>query len=184
MKRLRWLGAIFGAVLLVTWFVLPGIVEGRNNRVLYAPPYKASAAAEALHERQLVADLHADSLLWGRNLLRHSTTGHVDLPRLVEGNVAIQAFTVVTTAPSKININQNSDSSDLIRYIARFEGWPPRTWISPKQRALYQAQRLYKFAAESNGGLVIIKSQSDLRQVRSEERRGGKEGRTRGAPDH
>src|SRR5258708_5341643 len=137
MKRLRWVAAGFVAALLIAWFVLPGIVEGRNNRVLHPPPYKASAAAEALHRRLLVADLHADSLLWGRNLLRRSTTGHVDLPRLVEGNVAIQAFTVVTTAPSKININRNADSSNLIQHIARLESWQPRTWSSRKQLALF-----------------------------------------------
>jgi len=164
MKRLRWVAAGFVAALMIAWFALPGIVEGRNNRVLHPPPYQASAAAEALHGRLLVADLHADSLLWGRNLLHRGTTGHVDLPRLVEGNVAIQAFTVVTTAPSKININRNSDSSDLIQHIARFEGWPPRTWTSTKQRALYQAQRLHKFVAGSNGKLVIIQSRSDLRE--------------------
>ncbi len=164
MKRLRWVIAGFVAALLIAWFVLPGIVEGRNNRVLHPPPYQGSAAAVALHQQLLVADLHADSLLWGRNLLRRSATGHVDLPRLVEGNVAIQAFTVVTTAPSKININRNSDSSDLIQHIARLEGWPQRTWNSPKQRALYQAQRLHKFAAGSNGELIIIKSRSDLRE--------------------
>jgi microsomal dipeptidase-like Zn-dependent dipeptidase len=164
MKRLRWVATGFAAALLIAWLVLPGIVERRNNRVLHSVAYKILADATALHQRLLVADLHADSLLWGRNLLRHSTTGHIDLPRLVEGNVAIQAFTVVTTAPSKININQNADSSDLIQHIARFEGWPPRTWNSPKQRALYQAQRLHEFAAGSNGGLVIIKSRTDLRQ--------------------
>ena len=81
---------------------------------------------------------------WGRNLLRRSARGHIDIPRLAEGNVSIQAFTVVTTAPRNLNIYQNSDSTDLVRYIAIFEGWPPRTWNSPKQRALYQAERLRK----------------------------------------
>src|SRR5882757_10060947 len=164
MKRLRWVAVGFGIALLAAWVVLPRIVEGRNNRLMRPPPYKASSAAVALHEKLLVADLHADSLLWGRNLLHRGTTGHVDLPRLAEGNVAIQAFTVVTTAPSKININRNSDSSDLIQHIARFEGWPPRTWNSPKQRALYQAKQLHKFVAGSNGELLIIKSRSDLQQ--------------------
>jgi membrane dipeptidase len=164
MKRLRWVALMVLAVLVVAWFALPGIVERRNNNVLKLPPYAASPPAETLHRKLLVADLHADSLFWGRNLLRRSSTGHVDVPRLAEGNVAIQAFTVVTTAPRHLNIVRNSDSSDLVRYWAMADGWPPSTWNSPKQRALYQAQRLHKFAAESEGALVIIKSRSDLRQ--------------------
>jgi membrane dipeptidase len=129
-------------------------------RLLTSHPLKA----EDLHRKLLVADLHADSLLWGRNLLRHSARGHVDTPRLAEGNVAIQAFTVVTTSPRKLNIYQNSDSSDMVHYLAMLEGWPPRTWNSPEQRALYQAERLQKFAAQSNGALVIIRSRSDLQR--------------------
>src|SRR5258707_10758017 len=164
MKRLRWVAAVFAAVLVIAWFVLPRMVENRSNRVLHAVPYRASAAAEALHKRLLITDFHADSLFWGRNLLRRSTVGHVDLPRLVEGNVAIQAFTVVTRGPRHLNINQNSDSSDLVRYWAIADAWPPRTWNSPKQRALYQARRLYEFETRAKGGLVIIQSRSDLQK--------------------
>src|SRR5258706_3401940 len=62
----------------------------------------------AVHRRMLVADMHADSLLLGRDLLERSSVGHVDLPRLREGNVAVQAFTVATQAPSNINIDHAS----------------------------------------------------------------------------
>jgi membrane dipeptidase len=163
MKRLRWF-ILLVAVLVVAWLLLPGIVERRFNRTLHAPPYQPSAQAQALHRTLTVADLHGDSLLWGRNLLRRSSRGHIDLPRLAEGNVSIQAFTVVTTSPRGLNIYQNSDSTDMIRYIAMFEGWPPRTWNSPKQRALYQAARLRKFADRSKGALVIIRSRTDLQK--------------------
>ena len=164
MKRLRWF-ILLVAVLAIAWLLLPGVVERRFNRTLHPPPYQPSAQARALHCTLTVADLHADSLLWGRNLLRRSSRGHIDLPRLADGNVSIQAFTVVTTSPRNLNIYQNSDSTDLIRYIAMFEGWPPRTWSSPKQRALYQASRLQKFADRSKGALVIIRSRSDLQQL-------------------
>jgi membrane dipeptidase len=162
MKRLRWL--FLPIILIVVAWLLPGIVERRFNHTLHAPPHQPSAQAEDLHRKLTVVDLHADSLLWGRNLLHRSSTGHVDVPRLAEGNVSIQAFTVVTTSPRKLNIYRNSDSSDMVRYLAIFEGWPPRTWNSPKQRALYQAERLNKFAAQSGGGLVLIRSRSDLQQ--------------------
>lgn len=120
MKRLLWLFFLVVIVLIAAWLALPGIVERRFNRTLHAPPYQPSAQAQALHRTLTVSDLHGDSLLWGRNLLRRSSRGHIDLPRLAEGNVSIQAFTVVTTAPRKLNIYQNSDSTDLISYIAIF----------------------------------------------------------------
>jgi membrane dipeptidase len=164
MKRLRWLFLLLVIILVAGWFALPGIVERRFNHTLAPPPYQPSSKAQAVHRRLTVADLHGDSLLWGRNLLRRSNRGHIDVPRLAEGNVSIQAFTVVTTSPRGLNIYQNSDSTDLIRYIAMFGGWPPRTWNSPKQRALYQAVRLNKFASQSKGALVIIRSRADLQK--------------------
>lgn len=164
MKLLTRLALIFLFVLLITWFVVPGIVEDRNNKDLNPPPYKASAPAQALHNKLIVADLHADTLLWDRNLLERGSRGHVDLPRLAEGNVAIQAFTLVTTSPRHLNIYKNSDETDMIRYLAIAQGWPPRTWNSPKQRALYEAAKLHKFAEKSEGKLVIIRTQSDLRK--------------------
>ncbi len=164
MKLLTRLALIFLFVLLIAWFVVPGIVEDRNNKDLNPPPYKASALAQALHNKLIVADLHADTLLWDRNLLERGSRGHVDLPRLAEGNVAIQAFTLVTTSPRHLNIYKNSDETDMIRYLAIAQGWPPRTWNSPKQRALYEAAKLHKFAEKSEGKLVIIRTQSDLRK--------------------
>lgn len=164
MKLLRRIAFLLLVILVAAWLLLPGIVERRFNRTLRAPPYQPSAQAQALHRRLTVADLHGDSLLWGRNLLRRSNRGHIDLPRLADGNVSIQAFTVVTTSPRGLNIYQNSDSTDMVRYIAMFEGWPPRTWNSPKQRAIYQAARLQKFADQSNGALVIVRSRSDLQK--------------------
>ncbi|HEX2329236.1 MAG TPA: membrane dipeptidase [Candidatus Angelobacter sp.] len=167
MKFLRRVLLVVIAVLAIAWFVLPGIVENRMNKVLNPPPYHASAAAQSLHKKLLVADLHADSLLWKRNLLERSSRGEVDLPRLQEGNVAIQAFTLVTTSPRGLNIYNNSDDTDQIQLLAIAQGWPPPTWNSPKMRALYEAAKLHKFAHESGGTLVVIQSKSDLRRFLS-----------------
>ncbi|HEY7403940.1 MAG TPA: dipeptidase [Candidatus Angelobacter sp.] len=164
MKRLRWVILLLLLVALIAWFALPGIVEHRFNKTLHAGPYPVPVEARELHRRLVVADLHADSLLWGRNLLGRSSAGHVDLPRLAEGNVAIQAFTVVTTSPRGLNIYKNSEATDNIKLIAMFEGWPPRTWNSPKQRALYQAERLRNFVRHSKGELVLIRSRKDLEE--------------------
>lgn len=162
MKFIRRAALLLLVAAVITWFLLPGIVERRNNRVTQPPPYTASAEAEALHKQLRVADLHADTLQWGRNLLHRSSTGHVDVPRLAEGGIAVQAFTVFTTVPRGTNYERNADTSDLVRYIAMFEGWPIRTWNSPKERALYQAGRLRRFAADSHGALTLLRTRSDL----------------------
>jgi membrane dipeptidase len=164
MKRLlQWLLLIL-VIVGTAFFVVPGIVESRMNKVLNPPPYKASAAAEALHKNLIVADLHADSLLWKRDLLEHGSRGQVDLPRLAQGNVAIQAFTLVTTSPRGLNIYKNSDDTDQIKLLAIAQLWPPNTWNSPKRRAIYEASRLHDFAERSQGKLVIIKSRADLQK--------------------
>ncbi|MBZ5531208.1 MAG: membrane dipeptidase [Acidobacteriia bacterium] len=162
MRILRWVLLVVIIGLIAARMIVPGMVEDSHNKVLRPGPYRASPQAEALHKKLLVADLHADSLLWDRNLLKRSTHGHVDIPRLGEANVALQAFTIVTTAPKKLNIVRNSDDTDQIRNIALAQTWPPRTWNSPKQRAIYQAEKLEKFAASSGGKLVVIKSRADL----------------------
>lgn len=164
MKMLRWGLLVLVVLLVAARMIVPGMVENRMNKVLHAPPYKASPAAEALHRQLLVADLHADSLLWDRNLLDRSTRGHVDIPRLAEANMGLQAFTIVTTSPRGLNIDRNSDDTDQIQALAIAQTWPPRTWNSPKERAIYQAGKLEKFAAESGGKLVVIKSRSDLQK--------------------
>ena len=164
MKSLRRLLLVLVAIVGIALLVVPGIVENRMNKVLKPPPYQASAAAEELHKRLIVADLHADSLLWGRDLLKRGGRGHVDIPRLAEGNVAIQAFTLVTTSPRGLNIYRNSDDTDQITLLSIAELWPPGTWNSPKQRAMYEAARLHHFAEKSNGKLVIIQSRADLQQ--------------------
>lgn len=164
MKRLRLLLLMVVAALLGIFSLVPSIVESRMNKVLKQPPYQASATAEDLHKKLIVADLHADSLLWNRNLLRQSSRGHVDLPRLQQGNVAIQAFTLVTTSPRHLNIYKNSDATDQIGLLAIAQRWPPRTWNSPKQRALYLATKLHRYADGSKGMLVVLHSRSDLQK--------------------
>jgi membrane dipeptidase len=151
---------LIGALLF--FFVLPIVVDQRLNSVVSPPPYLASEKATILHKQILVADLHADSLLWGRDLLERSSRGHVDIPRLVEANLALQVFSVVTKTPRGLNIDTNDDKSDNITLLAVAERWPITTWRSLKARALYQAARLHEMATASNGKLVLIKSRSDL----------------------
>ena len=97
---------------------LVGRAERRLCPTVEPPPYDASERARALHRALLVADLHADSLLWGRDLLQRSGQGHVDVPRLIEGNVALQVLAASTKSPRHLNIERNDDRSDDIILLA------------------------------------------------------------------
>ncbi len=141
---------------------IPQLVDQRENRVLAKPPYEASDKAFALHRQLTIADLHADSLLWGRDLLERDTDGHIDIPRLADGNVALQIFSLPTKSPRGLNIERNEDNSDTIFWLALVDRWPKATWNSLTQRALYQARRLHQFAKGSRGGFVVIESADDL----------------------
>src|SRR5205085_3161022 len=109
---------------LALFFVVPAAFERRVNGTRQSPPYVASERARQLHRTLLVADLHADSLFWDRDLLERAGRGHVDIPRLAEGNVALQTFTAVTKAPFGANYESNSDSTDAVTLVAVAERWP------------------------------------------------------------
>src|SRR5262245_12568165 len=149
-------------VLAAFWLIVPSYVGMQLNVILNPPPYNASATALDLHQRHLIADLHADTLLWSRGLLERGSWGCVDLPRLIKGNVAIQAFTVVTKSPRNLNNESNSGETDNITPLVFAERWPISSWFNLTERALYQARRLHEAAEKSNGRLVILKSRRDL----------------------
>ena len=169
--RLARLGALLVILAVAFFFVLPGLVERHFNRTLRPPPYPASARARAVFSRLLVADLHADSLLWGRDLLARGHRGHVDVPRLIEGGVAIQAFTVVSQTPRGQNLERNDDRSDNVTLLALAQGWPPKTWTSLRERAAYQARRLHRTAALSAGRLTLLWTAKDLESYLERRRR-------------
>ena len=134
-----------------------GRTEARLCRTTAAPPYRASDRAMALHRTLWVSDLHADSLLWGRDLLVRGDRGQVDVPRMREGNVALQVFAASTKSPRHLNIERNDDSSDDVVLLALALGWPPATWRRLLPRALYMASRADRFAARSGGAFRVIR---------------------------
>src|SRR5215510_1298838 len=156
------LGVLLLVALCVFFFFVPGYVGRQMNVTLNPPPYAASEQAKALHKTLLVADLHADTLMWNRDLLEKGSWGHVDLPRLIEGNVAVQAFTVVTKTPRGMNIESNTGDTDNITLLALAERWPVASWTNLTERALYQARRLGEAAARSNGRLTILRTRQDV----------------------
>ena len=132
------------------------------NPIILRPPYTVSEKAGELHEHLFVADMHADSLLWNRDLNEDSPIAHVDLPKLLRGNVALQAFTVVTKTPRGLNIERNTPDTDNIFLLALAQRQPVENLFSLTKRALWQAKMLHEYAAKSGGKLIVIRSKKDL----------------------
>jgi microsomal dipeptidase-like Zn-dependent dipeptidase len=152
----------------------PGIVEGGMNKVVATPLPPVGARARALHARLAVADMHADTLLWQRDLLDPASRGQVDLPRLEAGNVALQIFSSVTKTPKGQNYDSNGADSDNITLLAVAQLQPPRTWNSLLERSLWHAQKLRRAEARSQGRLRIVKSGSDVRRLLADRAAGRK----------
>ena len=153
-------------VVLAALFILgPAAVERSANKVLPGPVVAVPAAAKQLHDHLFVADMHADSLLWSRDLLRRSDFAHVDLPRLQAGGVDLQVFAAPTQVPLGINYERNELNWDVITLLSIVQLWPPKTWISPTERALHIAGKLDAFARDSHGELEIVRSLAQLDAV-------------------
>lgn len=152
--------------LIAFWAIAPGMVERSSNTVGDGGPYPVSDAAAALHATLTIGDLHADPLLWARDLSKRGTRGQVDLPRLQEGNVALQVFTAVTKSPAGQNYDENTaEAFDNITLLAFGQRWPIATWTSLLARAQYQAEKLHRVEEDSSGRFKIIKTRADLDAV-------------------
>lgn len=140
-------------------------VEASLNRLRRPPPYAASAAARAALARDRAIDLHADTLMWGRDPLAASAVGHVDLPRLVAGGVGVQVFGVVTRVPPRLRMTGNRDAGDHMGALYRRAGLVALAEADPNQRALLQAAALRSAAARSGGRLRLVETVADLDAV-------------------
>lgn len=171
MKRQRWQRALWTlalvAGLLGAFFLLaPGIAERRMNVVDGGPLPEVSDEARALHASLFVVDLHADTLLWQRDMLDRTDRGHVDLLRLVAGNVGLQVLSSVTKSPAGLNNERNSaDARDDITLLAIGQLQPVRTWGSLLERTLWHGQKLRRAVAASKGALFRVTDNADLAHV-------------------
>ena len=151
--------------------VTPGRTESSQNRIVPVP-LGITPAAQELQATLDVADMHADSLLWKRDLLERSDRGHVDLPRLIEGHYALQVFSSVTKSPKGQNYDSNGADSDTITSLVIVDLQPPRTWRSLLQRSLWHAEKLRRFAEKSGGRLRLIGTPSDIDRLLADRQNG------------
>jgi membrane dipeptidase len=142
------LAGFIGLVLIILAVLHYGVLpyyDQKHNAVLMQGPYVTSATARKFHDAAFVADMHADPLLWGRDLRKRYSRGQIDLPRLRDGGVDLQVFSVV------------SEVSALL-FIATLRS--PATWFSPRAQALAQANELRQLAG--NSPLTLVLRRADL----------------------
>ena len=142
-----------------------GPMPAYNHRI-------TSEKAAKLHKELFIADLHADTLIWRKDILKKHDYGHVDIPRLIEGNIALQVFSVFTKVPfpgKRIFSSPrwaeffSKHSPDVTTLLTILQYDDDRTRGTLKDRALFYADKLHKAAERSEGKLAVIESQADLR---------------------
>jgi microsomal dipeptidase-like Zn-dependent dipeptidase len=167
MKWLSQLPALLAISLLLSGCdLISAEVEKTMNGVVPHLDYAIAPEAQHLHQRLIIGDWHADTTLWERDIAERGDTGHGDLVRYLEGNVALQMFTTVTKSPAGQNYHHNSaDAFDNITALAIAQGWPMRSWNNLTQRALYQADKLQQLANQQPQRFMLVRNQRELQQL-------------------
>lgn len=98
------------------------------------------------------------------------TRSHLDVPRLLEGNVGITVMGAVTKLPYTINNEQECgqyrilcppaldrnvlvNSFDIMSFLSFTHGWNWRSWLSPFRRALHQAEKIHDIVQKAEDGI-------------------------------
>ena len=168
MRKRFWMPATLIAAAAVGFFgFLPSYVEGSMNQIDGKALIAVSDEAKALHKTLNIVDLHSDTLMWNRDLNDRVSRGHMDLPRLQDGNVALQLFSSVTKTPKNQNYDGNGADSDNITLLTFAQLQPVETWHSLVERSLYHAAKRGDAVAGSNGALAAVDSAADLDRLRA-----------------
>ena len=168
MRKRFWMPATLIAAAAVGFFgFLPSYVEGSMNQIDGKALIAVSDEAKALHKTLNIVDLHSDTLMWNRDLNDRVSRGHMDLPRLQDGNVALQLFSSVTKTPKNQNYDGNGADSDNITLLTFAQLQPVKTWHSLVERSLYHAAKRGDAVVGSNGALAAVDSAADLDRLRA-----------------
>ena len=164
MKRIFGIAIALLAIAIAAFFLFaPGMAERSMNKVV-GTSATVSPRAEALHRTLTIADLHGDTLLWNRDLLERGTRGHIDLPRLQDGNVALQVFSSVSQTPAGQNYDSNEDT-DILWQLTIGQQQPPSSWFSPLGRTLFHGVKLDRAVAVSDGALIAVRTRGDVARL-------------------
>ena len=161
----RWLIGLLALLLVAAaafFLFAPGMIERGTNKIDGKPLLQVGEHTKALHKTLTIVDLHSDSLLWSRDFLKRADRGHMDLPRLAEGNVALQILSSTTKAPKGQNYDANGDDTDIVTSLVIAQLQPVRTWNSLLERSLWHAEKLHRAVAASQGRLMAVATQPQL----------------------
>lgn len=100
-----------------------------------------------------LADGHADSLMWNRDLTLRSDQGQVDFPRLLEAGARIQCFTVVTRGWPFVN---------LFGTFTRWRRWPKEARRSPWAMCGWQLDWMAELCRRADGAVRVADSAAAL----------------------
>jgi len=156
---LAWTVAVRSGLLTVSQLIAPRPVPSASLGVALTP------AATALHRGLRVADLHCDAVLWTRDLRRRSRWGHLDFPRMLEGNCAVQLFLTVTEIPRQIVGDNLTDVSDRLTMLGFIEQWPLAALADQTERALYLGGKLKRYCAGTAGSVHFVETAGELRRA-------------------
>ena len=163
MRKSIWIPVTLIAAAALGFFgFAPGYVEGSMNQIDGKPLIAVSDEAKALHKTLEIVDLHSDTLMWNRDLNDSVSRGHMDLPRLQTGNVALQLFSSVTKTPKNQNYDGNGADTDNITLLTIAQLQPVKTWSSLAERSLYHAQKRDAAVAGSNGAIKAVDTAGQL----------------------
>ncbi|WP_373474873.1 dipeptidase [Sphingorhabdus sp.] len=163
MRKRVWIPmALIGAAAIGFFGIAPGYVEGSMNVVDGKPLIKVSDEAKALHKTLTIVDLHSDTLMWNRDLNDRASRGHMDLPRLQSGNVALQLFSSVSKTPKNQNYDGNGADTDNITLLTIAQLQPVKTWNSLVGRSLYHAQKRDAAVVGSKGMVKAVNTSAQL----------------------
>lgn len=147
-----------------------------KEKVLLQQKLPVGIRAKEIHQRLQIIDMHADTTLWGVDILQKNTTGHLDLPRLQLGNVGLQVFSAVTKISYELLLGDRENVGewgDPITTIIQGGNWPADTYHNYLARSLYHSTKLQGFIEQSAGQLKLITNRTDLLSL-FESRRAGK----------
>ena len=154
-----------GIIYYLITLILPAHLDKKYNTVASQPPYQVSDHAKNLYKSlDFVSDWHCDVLLWKRNILKKHDYGHVDIPRMIEANIGIEGFTIVTKSPRNLNFDKNTGDTDNLTAAFIAQGRAPKTWFNLTNRAVDQCNRLHQFAKKSDGKFRVIETKTDLKK--------------------
>ena len=153
---LAWTVSVRSGMLTVSRFVAPRPVPAASLGIALTP------AATGLHQQLRIADLHCDAVAWTRNLTRRSNWGHLDFPRMLEGNCAVQLFLTVTEFPRQIVGDNLTDTSDRLTLLGILEQWPLAAIRDQTERALYLGGKLKRYCARTAGSVRFVTTAGEL----------------------